>query len=158
VTEFGSDRMWGLKELPYPEPISWVPATGAWLLLGVVVLVALLGLGAWRWRSWQRDRYRREALDRVEAMLAQNEVIDELPLVLRSVALSAFPREEVAALRGSEWVAWLNENGGCFDRADAESLASLPYDPQALRDLTPPAAARLLEASRAWVKGHHARI
>jgi hypothetical protein len=158
VPEFGSNRMWGLKELPLPEPVSWFPATAGWLVVGAVLLAILGGLAWWRWRGWRRERYRRDALARIDAMRGAAEALVELPLVLRSTALAAFPREEVAGLCGGPWVAWLNENGGRFDPADAESLDLLPYDPRAASDLAPDVAARLVDASRAWVKGHHARL
>lgn len=158
MAEFGSNRMWGLKELPLPEPVSWFPATAGWLVVGAVLLAILGGLAWWRWRAWQREQYRRDALTRIDAMRGADEALARLPLVLRSTALAAFPREEVAGLRGGAWVAWLNENGGRFDPADAKRLDLLPYDPCAVSDLTPDVAARLLDASRAWVKGHHARL
>ena len=158
MAEFGSNRMWGLKELPLPEPVSWFPATAGWLFVGAVLLAILGGLAWWRWRAWQRERYRRDALARIDAMRGAAKALALLPLVLRSTALAAFPREEVASLRGRAWVAWLNENGGRFDPADAERLDLLPYDQRVANDLEPDVAARLVDASRAWVKGHHARL
>jgi len=158
VPEFGSDRMWGLKELPLPEPVSWLPATPGWLVVGAILLATLAAFAWLRWRAWQRQRYRREALARIAAIGAGAEALAELPLVLRATALAAFPRDEVASLRGAIWVEWLNENGGRFDLADAECLDLLPYDPDTARDLSPLVATRLVAASRAWVKGHHARL
>ena len=158
MAEFGSNRMWGLKELALPEPVSWFPATAGWLVVGAVLLAILGVLVWWRWRAWQRERYRREALARIDAMRGSAEGLAPLPLVLRATALAAFPRTEVAGLRGGAWVAWLNENGGRFDPADAENLDRLPYDPRAASDLAPDDAVRLVDASRAWVKGHRARL
>ncbi len=158
MPEFGSDRMWGLKELPLPEPASWLPATPGWLVVGAIVL-AIVGWLAWRrWRAWQRERYRREALARIEAMRGAVGALAELPLVLRTTALAAFPRDEVASLRGDDWVTWLNRNGARFEPADAEWLDCLPYDASAADRLPADMAARLLEASRAWVRSHRARV
>ena len=59
---FGSDRMWGLKEIPLPEPVSWWPQTpGWWLLAAVIVMLVLWRLWAWRQR-YRRNAYRRAAL------------------------------------------------------------------------------------------------
>lgn len=158
ATQFGSERMWGLKELPLPEPVSWFPATPGWLAVGAFVL-ALAVWGAVRARRrWQRQRYRREALRRLEHMRTEPGALAELPLVLRATALSAFPREEVASLRGRAWVAWLNANGGRFEPADSEWLDRLPYADGAVTDLEADVAARLLTASRHWVERHDARI
>lgn len=158
MPEFGGDRMWGLKEMAMPEPISWFPATPGWLVLLAIALMLLGWLGWRRVRAWRRERYRREALARIDALRAAPDRLAELPIVLRATALTAFPREEVASLRGSAWVSWLNENGGRFEPADAECLDRLPYDGRTAASLAPEASARLLAASRAWVKGHHARL
>lgn len=158
ATLFGSDRMWGLKELPLPEPVSWLPATPGWLAVGAVV-VALVGWLLWRRvRAWQRERYRREALARIDAMRSGSAPLRELPTVLRATALAAFPRAEVASLRGSAWIAWLNENGARFEPDDDARLDGLPYEPEAAERLPPEVAARLLRVSRAWVRGHSARV
>lgn len=152
--KFGSDRMWGLKELPLPEPVSWFALTPGTLLLAGIVL-ALLGLFAWRrWRAWQRNRYRRDALAELSAM---EDSLTELPTVLRRTALIAFPRIEVASLRGGDWVKWLNEKGARFENSDAAWLDRLPYDPDP-GDLTPDVARRLRSTSSAWVRDHRAGV
>ena len=79
-------------------------------------------------------------------------------MVLRGTALVAFPREEVASLRGPAWVAWLNENGGRFDPADSEWLDRLPYEEGVATELEPHVVARLLTASRRWVERHDAHV
>jgi len=38
ANEFGSDRMWGLKELPPPDPVSWSPQSSGWLFVAALVL------------------------------------------------------------------------------------------------------------------------
>lgn len=154
ATEFGSDRMWGLKELPLPEPVSWLPATSGWWLLAALALAIAGGWGLRGYRAWQGQGYRRRALARLSALGS----LAELPRVLRTTALAAYPREEVAALRGRAWIAWLNENGGRFEVDDAEWLDRLPYDPGAPGRLPPQATLRLLNASRAWVRSHRARL
>jgi len=150
--------MWGLKELPLPEPVSWMPSAPGWWVVGALLLAVVAWLG-WRgWRARQRARYRRDALARLDAMGDAPEALAELPLVLRATALAAFPRDEVAGLRGRAWVAWLNGHGGRFEPADADRLDALPYDPRVAGELPRDAAARLIAASRAWVKGHDARL
>lgn len=158
ANEFGSDRMWGLKELPLPEPVSWLPAAPGWWVVGALLGVVLAGLVWARVRAYRRQRYRRVALARIDSMREDAAVVGELPLVLRATALAAYPRDEVASLRGAAWVTWLNEHGGHFEPADAECLDRLPYDPQATHRLPPATTSRLLSTSRAWVKGHRAEL
>lgn len=153
---FGSDRMWGLKELSLPEPISWFPATEGWLVVAVLLLFGVAWV-AWRLRrSWLRARYRRQALVRLAAIESGAAGIDELPELLRRTALAAFAREEVAALRGTEWVAWLNAHGGRFEPAAGGWLDRLPYDAAAAGQIDSGTTVRLIAASRRWVKAHRA--
>lgn len=158
MSDFDNDRMWGLKEIPLPEPISFLPATAGWLLVTGLALLIMAGLVHRGWRSWQRQAYRREALARLDAIGREPRALADLPGVIRATALAAFPRSEVAGLRGVAWLAWLNRNGGRFDPADAEWLATLPYDEGAAVRRAPKEIGRLLKASRAWVREHHARL
>jgi len=150
--------MWGLKELAPPEPVSWLPATPGWLLVGAVLLALFAWLVWRRARAWQRGRYRREALARLDRMRASAESLAGLPGLLRATALTAFPRAEVASLRGRAWVDWLNAHGGRFGPDDAECLDRLPYDPAVAPGLPPELASRLLDSSRAWLREHRAQL
>lgn len=158
ATEFGSDRMWGLKELPLPEPVSLLPATPGWLAVAGILLAIAAWCGVRIWRRWQRGLYRREALRQLERIGAEAAALAELPELLRGTALLAFPREEVASLRGRAWVDWLNANGGRFEPSDSEWLDRLPYVADAAAALAPEVAARLVMASRHWVRRHDARL
>ena len=166
---FGSDRMWGLKELPLPDPVSYWPQTAGWyvLLLLLLLLVALL---AWlHWRRWQRDAYRRDALSRLQAIAdtlnnpaGQIANLTELPLILRHAALRAGRRQDVASLRGRDWIAWLNASSGktLFDDEAAALIDQLPYaTPTSLAVLRDePRTQKLLDASQTWVRDHRAAV
>ena len=74
-----------LQNLALPAPVSYMPQTwGWWALLGVV----LAGLAVWAARTywlWRRNRYRREALQRLAQLRAANDPIAtlrELPTLL----------------------------------------------------------------------------
>lgn len=92
-----------LRDILVPNaPPMWPPALGVWVLLGLVLL-ALLTVG---WRSamlWRRNAYRRAGL----ALLSKAQTAHEVSVLLKRVALVAFPREQVASLYGEEWVAFL---------------------------------------------------
>jgi hypothetical protein len=150
--------MWGLRELPLPEPVEWWPATPGWLVVAALVTALAAWIGWRSWLAWQRGRYRREALVRLGRIANGRAGLTELPGLLRRTALAAFPREEVAALRGPDWVVWLNSHGGRFEASDAAWLDRLPYDPEAGRRLDPAAVERLVSASRRWVRAHRAVV
>lgn len=156
--DFGAERMWGLKELPLPEPIGyWPQATGWYVVAAVVVL--MLAWWLWRrWQSWQGNAYRRDALVRIDAMAEDPALLADLPLVLRRCALLAYRRSEVASLRGEAWIEWLNRTAkrDLFSKDDARLIDALAYAGDSRLGADCDALARLLASSKSWVRSHHA--
>ena len=98
------DRLHGLA---VPEPISiWPLAAGWWVLLALLALVtaAVVIRLVLRHRA---NAYRRAAL----AEIGELEATIDFAALLKRTALSAWPREEVAALGGERWIAWLGKTG-----------------------------------------------
>jgi hypothetical protein len=91
--------------LPEPPPL-WPPAPGVWVLL-VVGLAVVTALVVWWWRARTRNAYRRAGL----ALLANARTPREIDIVLKRVALAAWPRREVAPLYGQDWAEFLD--GAC---------------------------------------------
>lgn len=149
--DFGGERMWGLKELPYPDAIAFAPETIGWLVLAIGFLLLLGWLG---WRLYERrlaDGYRRDALRELDDLTPSTG--EKLPLLLRRTALVAAARADVASLRGSEWIGWLNASAGreLFDPGDAELLDRLAYSG---RPVSPEQWRHLMDRSRRWVEVH----
>ncbi|MFD4836638.1 DUF4381 domain-containing protein [Achromobacter sp. NPDC058515] len=152
-----------LRQLPLPEPVSYWPQTWGWLVL-LALAAAVAGWTAWRLvRRHRRNRYRREALRRLEAMrlAAQSDPLAarDLPGLLKRVGLSAVDetaRAEVGALAGPQWAAWMARTGGDFP-ADADAmLRALAYaPPEAVRAIAPARLQQLFAASRQWMERHH---
>ncbi len=155
---FGSDRMWGLKELPLPNPVSWWPQTAGWYIVGALAIAGLFYL---LWRLWVRYRsnaYRREGLARLDQMAADPTVLKELPLLLKKSALMAGSRQQVANLSGRAWIEWLNKTAGkeLFSMSDADSFEQLAYKQPGHAFLDRKAAEHLIEASKSWMRMHRA--
>lgn len=142
---------------PYaePPPVSMWPATPAWWVAGLVVLVALGVL----LRLWLCHReataYRREALADLKPLaegLRSNsaQALAGLDLILRRTALTAFARPEVAGLRGEAWIGFLDRTGGAF-AAHAPAMLAAPY----ARAVPAFDGAAVLAAARHWIR-HHA--
>ncbi|MGH8485453.1 MAG: DUF4381 family protein, partial [Pseudomonas sp.] len=75
-----------LQVLPTPvPPFSYVPQTWGWLVLLLVVVFIAALWGIRRWRRWQRDRYRREALEQLALLQQGLAVPDQRLLALRSL-------------------------------------------------------------------------
>jgi hypothetical protein len=128
-----------LHDLVLPAtPTFWPPSEGFWLLL---LVLAVLGLSLWRHRT-RRSRanaYRRAGLEALE----QAESLYQLSQVLKRVALVAWPREQVAALHGDDWVHFLNRHCAGCQFADG-----VWERPQASAD------AALREQAARWIRKH----
>jgi len=156
---FGAEGMWGLKELPNPDVIRYAPETWGWLVAGVLVVLLAFAFREWMQRRKRRNAYRQEGLARLEALESRH-AIRELPRVLRRSALCAWPREEVASLRGEAWIAWLNRTAGreLFETSDADLIDRLAYLPETDESLSTASADRLLAAGRSWLRMHRAGV
>jgi hypothetical protein len=154
-----------LHEIGLPEPVSWLPQTAGWVILGLVLLVAAIGL-VMKLRAHRRaTRYRREALallaaieSRIPDELRRPQALAELAVLLKRVALSAYPRQRVASLSGGRWLEFLDRSLGSepFSRGPGRSLAALAYDPQAAQALTAEEGRTLVALARQWIRGHRA--
>lgn len=137
-----------LEPPPDPAPVSMVPQTVGWIWLGLGLLV-LLVLAVRRFMRHRRETaYRRAALKALDA--AGNDPA-QIAQVLRRAALAAFPRRQVAALTGADWLAFLDRTmgGNGFADGPGRSLVEAPY-----RD-TPPDP-DLPPLARRWIRHHRA--
>ena len=153
--DFGGEKMWGLKELPYPESIAMTPQTMGWVVVGLVLLAALLWIALRAYRNWQKDAYRRQARQQIDGMLSQSVDARALPFLIRKTALAAFDRREVASLRGADWIDWLNSRlpSARFEADDAGLLDRLAYSDAGLPEEQ---VNRLLKTARHWMVHHRA--
>lgn len=136
-----------LVEPVEPAPISMVPQTSGWVVLALVLSAAAL-YGVFRYRAhMRRNAYRKEALAALERAGDDPAAI---AAILRSTALAAFPRAQVASLNGPDWLAFLDRSAGMddFGSGAGQVLATAPYTSPARAD---PA---LREVAKNWVRRH----
>ncbi|HEX5126979.1 MAG TPA: DUF4381 domain-containing protein [Rhodocyclaceae bacterium] len=129
----------GLRDIHLPPPISWwPPAPGWWLLVALVPLLGLVFYIVLRLR--RRNRWRVVALAELthlrQQYAAQNlsaqKLVGELSVLLRRVAISRFPREQVASLSGEAWLEFLDHALGdeaVFKTDGGRLLSVAPYLP-----------------------------
>jgi hypothetical protein len=136
MDEFSLSRLADIR-LPPPPPL-WPPAPAVWLLL--VVVLALAGIAVFQWLAWRRRHvYRRAGI----TLLSTAASVREVSVVLKRVALAAYPRERVASLVGAEWVEFLRGSGAA---GGIDVLAAAAPDEAA--------GAELKRSARAWIKTH----
>lgn len=145
-----------LSPPPVPEQISWMPQTWGWAMIAAI-LVILLASWAWRrWRRWKANAYRREALAELEQRLSRDEGVSALAEIVRRTALVAFPRQQVANLRGEEWAAFLDRTlpgkQPRFAGSMGELLTTGPYRPS--KTIDDAELDRLTRLVREWIRRH----
>jgi uncharacterized protein DUF4381 len=143
---------------PLREPLAigwWPPAPGWWLLLAITV-AALVAAGYFGYRHYRANAYRRRALAALEQLRADfgehadsRSYLSQINALLKSVALIAYPRRDIAALSGRQWLDFLNtrvKTTGLFqqDFAAATYRREAPdIDPEQTRN-----------CAAAWIKQH----
>ena len=137
-----------LADIVLPPEVSLAPAQPGWWITGAALLVALVVLAVHLRRRHQALAPRRAAL----AALARARVEGDarpLPALLKRLALSYHPREEVASLTGERWSAWLDRTGGggAFAAGAGATLSALAYDPEPPDDVS-----SLLDAAERWAR------
>jgi hypothetical protein len=137
------DLMAALNDIADPAPISMMPQTAGWAVL------ALIG-GCWLiWGVFRGLRHRRATAYRRAALRELKWVGDDpqaISEILKRAALVAYPREQVAALAGSEWLNFLETTGRVqFDeRFSTASYIAAP----------PAAIAGLNVVAQDWIVHH----
>jgi len=129
-----------LRDIAIPDaPSYWPLAPGAWVVLGIAVVVLLV---RWRLRSIrQRNAHRKAGLE----LLADVRTSHDISVVLKRVALAVFPRDQVASLYGDDWVAFLHRTcPRSYFSAMATSDANVESDEE------------LVELAEVWIRHHHA--
>ncbi|WP_259755645.1 DUF4381 domain-containing protein [Pseudomonas sp. GCEP-101] len=153
-----------LQELPPPpSSVSYWPQTWAWVWLAIVLLLLLAAWGFWRYRKWQRDRYRREALALLDELgvgardpAHRLAALRQVPVVVKRVALSMPDGAAAAPLSGADWQAFLQARSPAALPADlGRQLTLLAYAPDArVASMDEQEVHDLLSACRRWIEVH----
>jgi hypothetical protein len=137
-----------LNDIIVPEPVSLLPQTAGWIVLGVVILAVLAAWAVFARRRYRRNAYRREALELLDATPPH-----ALPALVKRVALAAEPRTAVAALTGDSWLVFLDRSygGDGFSNGPGRALATLSFAPAAPDARVPD---ELHDLVALWIRKH----
>ena len=153
-----ADPLAQLRDIHLPGMIeTWPPAPGWWILAGLALL-AVIAIITWLFLRWRRNRYRREALRELSTLAARWQsdgddaaYLRSLQELLKRVALTAFPREQVASLTGEAWLQFLDSstNSHDFSIGETEVLIDGNYRPDVSIDVP---ALQVIAAR--WITDH----
>ena len=154
--QIDSFTLQGLLDVPLPEPVSFLPQTLGWQLLGVVLLLLMGGLmGRRLQRAWQQ-RYRHEGLAALEraASLPWAEQVLAVQHVLKTVAIYAYPERDLAALSGPAWLDFLAQTGGADWGASGLAWQQALFLPRSRWTLSEADMAQVRVLARQWLTQH----
>ena len=144
-----------LKDIHLPNSIGWwPPAPGWWFIMLVVALfMAWISWRSWLW--WWAMKPKRQALkilDQLETQSKGNvpagDICAQVSQLLRRVALTYYPTNQVAGLKNDDWIIFLNSHGKDINfNAVREHLLVYAYRNHNKASLTP-----LFDRSRSWIK------
>ncbi len=163
--DFGNKEITGLKEVTFPDPVSYVPQTIGWYVLIAAVLISA-GYLVYQWyRNWAANRYRTFALrrlDDIEQQLRQPDTrinaLTAIPVLIKQTALKCYTRREIAQMSGEKWLLFLDKSyrGAEFSRGVGQLLPDLSY--QSAINFEQIESARLqelLSLTKEWIRKHH---
>ena len=147
-----------LKEIALPESISYFPQTPAWyILFGVIAALILFFL--WKqYKHYQSNKYRRVALNELSKITSEK-TYQEIPELVKRVALVFSDRNETASLSGEAWLGFLNksykDNG--FSSDAGRLFVDLSYSsPNNIREYQQSEIKILISLISEWIMKHHA--
>lgn len=162
-----SQELQALQEIALPPPLPYWPQTWGWLALLLLAIAVIAAICWQRWRRYRADRYRREALRRLDELerelradTTRAQALRALPALLKRTALSAAPRELSAALSGADWLHFLDaadpaRAGFSAAGGSGRLLWQLAYaDSATLNAIPPHDIAALCAQLRYWIARH----
>ncbi len=150
-----NDPLSALRDIHLPEPPGfWPPAPGWFILILLTLAVALYVAYWWHHRYGKLRRLQKLALadlNTIQQHYAEThdaqQAAEQLNQLLKRLALSFYPRTDVASLQGSAWLDFLSSHAKAIHQEAAQILITAPYQKQVNTDVNP-----LFDAVTQWIK------
>ncbi|MCP5130836.1 MAG: DUF4381 domain-containing protein [Pseudomonadales bacterium] len=152
------DPLANLHPLREPPVIGWWPPAPGWWFVAALALIAILAITWYFVRRYRANAYRRQALVQLAQLDAlyqqerdETRFLAGTNALLKSVALVAYPRREVAASNGADWLAFLNGTARRGEQFPEELVTG------AYRKNSPGIdVQRLRRSAESWIRRHEA--
>ncbi|UCS92069.1 DUF4381 domain-containing protein [Echinicola marina] len=139
-------------ELYEPAAVDFSFETIGWWGLGLLLLLVTLILGYFGLRRYWKNKYRREALDRIKRVAEEEQLTTEVFVVLKNTAIKAFGRRRVGGLYDHDWLAFLEKTGKQVNFLDREEELLTALYRNVL--LSNEGKRKLMVNAEKWVKTH----
>lgn len=147
-----------LRDIHLPDSVSWWPLAIGWWLFPLFFI--LLSFAIYKFIKYKKQNrkiaYKKIALNELKGLRLQYEnsetsieLTRAISALLRRIALSYLPRENIASLTGTQWTEQLNQlcSQNIFTNEIASQLESAPYMRQSNIDNK-----KLLTTCELWVQ------
>ena len=153
-----ADPLSNLRGIHPPGAINWWPPAPGWWLLALILLVVVAAACHYLFRHIRRNRYRSDALQELRRLnenltgLGKRDILEQIAILLRRVAIQRCGREEVAPLTGETWLRFLDSKGKTdqFTSGPGKVLAEGHYRKTFETDLD-----QLFPLVDKWIRGKH---
>ena len=145
-----------LHDIIIPPAVSFWPLAPGWYALALLVFAYGIHAGLKYWSKYQKNLYRREALEILSAMpLGEdtNKEINTLLGLMKRVGLQHFGREKVAALSDDAWWNFMETHSKVKVGTDVRELSKkILYSPNA--EATVEDVRAVSKAAKVWIITH----
>ena len=145
-----------LHDIIIPPAVSYWPLAPGWYALALLALAYGIHIGLKQWSSYQKNLYRREALEVLSTIQSGEDTTKEISSLLglmKRVALQCFGREKVAALSDDDWWNFVEKHSKAQAGTEVRELsqkALYGYDAQVTED----EARALAKVAKVWITTH----
>lgn len=99
-----------LHDIIIPDPIGFFPLASGWYMVFLLLVTYAIHFSVKRYKNYQKDLYRRDALERILSFERSKSSALELISLAKIVGFSAYGREEIAKLSGESWWEFMELN------------------------------------------------
>jgi len=141
-------------QLSEPEAVQFSFETIGWKILGIVLLITILILIVLAIRAYIKNRYRRDAVKKIEN---QNNIpLVEIFKILKLTSIRVYGRSISGSLYGQDWLTFLERTGKKVQMVKFEK----PISDSIYKDEMPEERIKkeIIDNSIRWIKTHAGKL
>lgn len=141
-----------LGSLQEPDRLQFAFNTPAWQFLFFILFIVFVFMIIGMLIKYQKNQYRRDAIKLVGKVEIGKLGIDHLFIILKVIAQDLYGKQEVASLKGEEWLIFLDSK--CKQSSFQEHHQSIQAFVYAEEPFSDREKGELIDQTKKWVKHH----